>query len=49
MKQNDYISKGYKQHTASSFLFSANRFLSFFVSKINVEESFIEKLQGQSR
>jgi hypothetical protein len=42
-KQDDYVSKEGKQQSASSFSFSANKFLSFFVSRLSVEESFVEK------
>jgi hypothetical protein len=45
LKRNDYVSKGGKQHSASSFSFSTNKFLSNFVSRKSVEESFVEKLQ----
>ncbi len=33
----------------SLFSFSTSRFQSFFVSKMSVEESLVEKLQKQSR
>jgi len=49
MKRNDYISKGGKQQNASSFSFFTNKFLSFFVSKMSVKKSFVEKLQQQSK
>jgi hypothetical protein len=49
MKQDDYVSEGGKQHSTSSFSFSTNKFLSFFVSKMSAEESFVEKLQQKSR
>jgi hypothetical protein len=45
MKQDDYISKGDKEQSASSFLSSTSKLLSFFVSRMNVEESFMDKLQ----
>ncbi len=48
MKQGDNASKGNKYYD-SSFLFSINRFQSFFVSKMSVEESLVEKLQRQFR
>jgi hypothetical protein len=43
--------EGGKQDSAYSFSFSfsTNKFLSFFVSGMSVEESFMEKLQKQSR
>jgi hypothetical protein len=46
MKSHDCISKGSKQY--SDFLFfSTSRFLLVFVSRMSVEESFVEKLQRQ--
>jgi hypothetical protein len=49
IKQDDFILEGGKQHSASSFLFFTNKYLSFFVSKMIVEESFVEKLERQSK
>jgi hypothetical protein len=49
MKWDDYISKGDKEQNTSSFLFSTSKSLSFFVSKMSAKESFVEKLQRQSR
>jgi hypothetical protein len=44
MKSGDYISKGGKQYSDFSF-FSTSKFLWVFVSRMNVEESFVEKLK----
>jgi hypothetical protein len=44
-KRDGCISEGGKQQIASSFSFSANKFLSFFVSKMSAKEIFVEKLQ----
>jgi hypothetical protein len=49
MKGDDCILEGDKQHYTSSFMFFTNKFLSFFVSRMSVEESFIKKLQIQSK
>jgi hypothetical protein len=49
MKQGEYISKGDKDQNASMFSFSTSKLLSFFVSKMSVEESFVEILHRQSR
>jgi uncharacterized membrane protein YobD (UPF0266 family) len=49
MKRDDCILEGGKQYNTSSILFFANKFLSFFVSRMNVEESFVKKLQTQSK
>jgi hypothetical protein len=49
MKQGDYVSKINKQQSDSLFLFSLNRFQSFFVSRMSVETIFMEKLQKPSR
>ncbi len=49
MKQDDRISTSEKQQNSSSFLFSLNKFLSFIVSKMSTKDSFVEKLQKQSR
>ncbi len=49
IKQDDYILEGDKQQSTFSFSLSTNKFLSFFISKMNVEESFIKKLQRQSK
>jgi hypothetical protein len=49
MKQGDNTSKGSKHYNDSLFLFSTSKFELFFVSKMNVEKSFVEKLQRQSR
>jgi hypothetical protein len=48
-KRDDCILEGDKQYNTSSFSFYVNKFLSFFVSRMSVEESFVEKLQRQSR
>jgi hypothetical protein len=45
VKQDDCVSKCNKQPSTPSFLFFANKFFSFFVSIMNAEESFVEKLQ----
>jgi hypothetical protein len=44
MKQDDYMSKGGKEQSASSISFSTSNSLSFFVSRMSVEENFVEKL-----
>jgi hypothetical protein len=49
MKWKKYISEGCKDQNASLFLFSTSKWLSVFVSKMSVEESFVEKLQIQFR
>jgi len=49
IKRDDYILEGDKQQSTFSFSLSTNKFLSFFISKMNVEESFIKKLQRQSK
>jgi hypothetical protein len=49
MKRHDYIVEGGKQRSASSFSFSINKFPSFFLSKMSVDESFVEKLRRQSK
>ncbi len=49
MKQGDYISKGNKHQSDYLFLFSTSIFQSFFVFIMNVETSFVEKLQRPSR
>jgi hypothetical protein len=43
-KQNDGIFAIDKEQNNSSFLFSTNKFLLFSISKMNIKESFIEKL-----
>jgi hypothetical protein len=47
-KRNDGVFAVNKEHSNFS-LFVVNRFLMFSISRLNVEESFIEKLQIQSR
>jgi hypothetical protein len=49
MKQVDNISKSGKHQSDSLFSFSTSKFQSFFISKMSAEESFVEKLQRQSR
>jgi hypothetical protein len=49
IKRDDCILEGDKQQSTFSFSLSTNKFLSFFISKMNVEESFIKKLQRQSK
>jgi hypothetical protein len=49
MKQGDYVSKSNKHQSDSLFLFSLSRFQLFFVSRMSVETSFVEKLQRPSR
>jgi hypothetical protein len=49
MKQGDYVSKGSKHQSDYLFLFSTSMFQSFFVSRMSVETSFVEKLQRLSR
>jgi hypothetical protein len=44
MKQDDYSLKGGKQHSASSFSFSINKFLSFFVSIMNLQNKVLLKI-----
>jgi hypothetical protein len=46
-KRDDYVLEGDKQYNTSSFLFFINKFLSFFVFKMNAKESFVDKLQKQ--
>jgi len=48
MKWNDNALEGDK-HYGNFFLFYTNRFQLFFVSKMSVEESFMEKLRIQSK
>jgi hypothetical protein len=38
-----------KEQSDSSFLFFTNKFISFFISKMNTKEKFVEKLQRRSR
>jgi hypothetical protein len=38
-----------KAHNNFSFSFFANKFMSFSIYKMNVEESFVENLQKQSK
>jgi hypothetical protein len=45
MKHNDYVLEGGKGQNASSFVSFISKLISFFVSIMNVEESFVEKLQ----
>jgi hypothetical protein len=49
MKRGDNISKGGKHQNDSLFLFSKNKFQSFFVSRMSAKESLVEKLQRQSK
>jgi len=49
MKQGDYVSKSNKHQSDSLFLFSLSRFQLFFVSRMSVETSFVEKLQRPSK
>jgi hypothetical protein len=49
MKWNDYDLEGEKEYNASLFSFSTSKLLSFFVSRMSVEESIVEKLQRLSR
>jgi hypothetical protein len=44
MKWGDNTSEGGKHYNDSLFFISTRRFRSFFVSKMNVEESIVEKL-----
>jgi hypothetical protein len=48
-KRNDGVFTVDKEHKNFSFLFVVNMFLLFSISRMNIEESFIEKLQKQSR
>jgi hypothetical protein len=45
MKQGDNALKGGKHYNNYLFSFSTSRFQSFFISKMSVEESFVENLQ----
>ncbi len=49
MKCGDNISEGGKHQNDYLFSFSTNKFKSFFISRMNVEESLVEKLQRQFR
>jgi hypothetical protein len=49
MKRDDNASKGDKHYNDSLFLFSTSKFQSFFISKMNVEQSLVENLQRQFR
>jgi hypothetical protein len=42
MKWDDYVLEGGKEHNTFSFLSSTSKLLSFFVSKMSVEKSFVE-------
>lgn len=44
MKRDECILATDKQHNAFSFSFFANKFISFFVSKMSIEENFVKKL-----
>jgi hypothetical protein len=48
MKRGDNASKGDKHYNDFLFSFSTSKFQSFFVSKMSVEESLMEKLQRHS-
>jgi hypothetical protein len=44
MKRGDNVSKGGNHQSDFLFSFSINKFQSFFVSRMSVEEKFMEKL-----
>jgi hypothetical protein len=44
MKRCDYILEGDKHQNDSLFSFSTSKFQPFFISKMNDEKSFVEKL-----
>jgi hypothetical protein len=43
-KRDDGVYANDKEQKNSSFLFFANKFLSFSISRMSIEESFVEKL-----
>ncbi len=45
----DGVSTIDKEHNDYLFSFSTNKFMSFSISKMSTEESFVEKLHRQSR
>lgn len=45
MKRGDGISAVDKKHNDLSFSFFANKFFSFSISRMSVEENFVEKIQ----
>jgi len=49
MKRGDGISTFDKENNDSLFSFFANKFLSFLISRMSANESFVEKLQRQSK
>ncbi len=49
MKWGDNVSEDNKNYSDFLFSFSTTKFHSFFVSRMNVEESFMDKLQRQSK
>ncbi len=49
MKWGDNILEGDKHQNDYLFLFSTSKFQLFFISRMSVEKSFVEKLQCQSR
>jgi hypothetical protein len=49
MKQDDNVAEGSKHYKESLVSFSTSRSESFFVSRMSFEESFMRKLQRQSR
>jgi hypothetical protein len=44
MEQSEYVSKGSKNQNTYLFSLSTSKWLLFFISKMNVEESLVEKL-----
>jgi hypothetical protein len=49
MKRDDGVSTVGKKQNNSLFLLAINNFLSFSIFRMNVEESFVEKLQKNSK
>jgi hypothetical protein len=49
MKWNDNILEGDGHQNDYLFLLSTSKFQLFFISRIGVEENFVENLQRQSR
>ncbi len=45
MKRSDNVLKDSKHQNNSLFSFFRSRFQSFLISRMNVEENFVEKLQ----
>jgi hypothetical protein len=47
MKRGDNTSKGGKHYKDFLFLFTISKFQSFFVCRMTIEKSLVEKLQRQ--